>query len=77
MNQVEKPDECPLPDDVRSIIEDVAHQVNNHLAVILGRVSLLAFVESENASMTDAISAIDRSVRACHEQMHLLVDLLD
>ncbi len=26
MNLVEEPDECPHPDDVRSIIQDVAHQ---------------------------------------------------
>lgn len=77
MHQIDKPEERPLPDHVRGVIEDVAHQVNNHLAVILGRVSLLALVQPENSSMADAISVIDRSVRACHEQMNLLVDLLD
>ena len=77
MNQDHDPAERPLPEAVRLVIADVAHQVNNHLAVILGRVGLMSLIDPENVALANAMAAIDRSVRSCHEQMNVLVDLLD
>ena len=77
MTPTHDPPERPLPEDLRYVIADVTHQVINHLAVILGRVGLMTLDDPGNAQFAEAIAAIDRSVRAGHEQVNRLVALLD